>query len=700
MPYQYIHTSAKRGLEPGKSGFCCVARDRDTPPDLVLELERLSRYESAQGAISPIILRMVKLETRSGSYRIVSRLQDSGVDYSKRNNHIAHHLVFSADEIALLPDPATILLCWTGWKDHWSSPPRVLADRDQFDIQQLDTHYAFSHSDDKFPPLEIDGVLMSRSLLISPGEEIAATSWIRKELQHLSNDLRWEFPFTSFLLTSDKPTDFAWSCTWHERKLPYELELNGKPWHIQKPELAAPQEVPPSNNASEVEPEFPQPPQRSKKFQAPRVEIPQELDRSKLKRPKAKWTPTRFNKTINASILMVAIICIAVTAFFIKGVKESDFESEEAFPNSQASSNAEIVPNPTETARSLEDLQNDWQELLDQQLLYGAKEHARGLARALAERGDPTPSAFLEFLDQTSAANHVVPVPSSALSQDSDQIRLHPSLAYYLAADRYHLLPHSLQQTLQQIAAHHPDVTGLYDRMPSDGFQGESLSIGLHEYRRKLRDKLKSANIDAWVAAQRFDEKAAQLRDNPNLQPYLQIQTNFEQSPDNGYIAYTPSGRIANPSRKSYRTYVVSLFENYVLPRYGRFEANQSFSAALKRLDSNPDSLRYVYEAMLAAIPIDSGYKAKWQTIVSSWRNAFVRSDLMEETLVSYAIDQIEESKSELVALQSRFEDDDLARFRTLATLEPLLEEAIRQAEDASLVEEWIVIPNELAQRP
>src|SRR5690606_6997867 len=78
VSYQLLYTSAKRGLEPGKSGFCCVARDRDIPPDLALELERLSRFEAPRQGLSPRVLRHRIVELRSGIYHVLSRLQDAG----------------------------------------------------------------------------------------------------------------------------------------------------------------------------------------------------------------------------------------------------------------------------------------------------------------------------------------------------------------------------------------------------------------------------------------------------------------------------------------------------------------------------------------------------------------------------------------------------------------------------------------------
>ena len=701
MAYQYIHTSAKRGLEPGKSGFCCVARDRDTPPDLILELERLSHYETAQGAISPIILRFSHIETRSGAYNIISRIQDAGVDYSKRNNHISHHLVFSKSEIARLPDPATILLCWTGWKDSWDSPPRILGDSDKFEIQKLDTHFATTHKPEEFPSLEPHNALISRSLILAPGEEIAAVSWFRQQLQRLPNHLRWDFPFTSFLLSSDNPTDFAWSCSWSDRELPYELDLVGKPWRIQRPSEKKEEIVaePESSTPSPTDPEK-EPSALKKRFKAPRVEIPKEIDRSKFKRPKAKWTSNRFNKTINTTILLIAITCVAITAYFIKSIKESDLETPQLpFGNSTSTTEPETTA-VHEGSQSLQALESEWQRLLEKQLLTSDKEHATDIANQLYTHGIKTPLSSLEFLEKFAKPNTTTTVPDFALGGQFEDITLTPNLAHYLSERSHHLLPKSLHEALQKIIAIQPNLNNLYQGAPANHFRSGDMSIRLRETRRSVHDQLTPTQTEARIATQDFEDLLKQTNTNTKLQAYLHLQSSFDYPDSQGFLAFGPHEKITNPEFPKYQDYAISLFQNFVLPRYSYFIPNPSFSAALKQLDSPNASYDVVYEVMLNAQTSEAQFTETWNRIVSTWHKAFIRSDLMEETLVAYAIEQLEENKKQLIALQSQFSENDLTRYRTLQTLAPLFDQAIQLSDAASLSEEWIVISTEHTQRP
>jgi len=45
MPKQLIYTSAPRGIVPGQSGYCTVARSAEMREPLMLRLEQLSYYQ-------------------------------------------------------------------------------------------------------------------------------------------------------------------------------------------------------------------------------------------------------------------------------------------------------------------------------------------------------------------------------------------------------------------------------------------------------------------------------------------------------------------------------------------------------------------------------------------------------------------------------------------------------------------------------
>lgn len=123
MPLQLIFTSAPRGLVAGRSGFCTVARHAALSERLTQQLEALGTpHDAAEGET----FTFRRLEAGSQTWYVLSRFVARGLDYSQRDNRLAHHVVFTAEEAAVLPPPAAVALRWNDWKDTWSEEPTWL----------------------------------------------------------------------------------------------------------------------------------------------------------------------------------------------------------------------------------------------------------------------------------------------------------------------------------------------------------------------------------------------------------------------------------------------------------------------------------------------------------------------------------------------------------------------------------------------
>ena len=123
MPLQLIFTSARQGLVPGRSGFCTVARHRAMPERLAQLLEALGTpHEASTGATFTFRL----LEASGQRWYVLSRFVARGLDYTQRDNRLAHHLAFTQEEAMVLPPPAALAYRWDGWKDEWSGDPMWL----------------------------------------------------------------------------------------------------------------------------------------------------------------------------------------------------------------------------------------------------------------------------------------------------------------------------------------------------------------------------------------------------------------------------------------------------------------------------------------------------------------------------------------------------------------------------------------------
>ena len=128
MPLQLIFTSAPQGLTPGRSGYCTVARHRAMPDRLAQLLESVGTpHDRPEGETFTFRL----LEAGGKNWFVLSRFVARGLDYTQRDNRLAHHLVFSLEEASVLPPPAAIAGRWKGWRNEWTGAPTWLESEDR-----------------------------------------------------------------------------------------------------------------------------------------------------------------------------------------------------------------------------------------------------------------------------------------------------------------------------------------------------------------------------------------------------------------------------------------------------------------------------------------------------------------------------------------------------------------------------------------
>lgn len=119
---QLVFASAPAGLQPGRSGYCTVARSADLGERLVRALEAAGTHEPGEGVAFAFHLLRAGEETCA----VITRYADAGPDYTGRASTLAHHLVFSHEEAASLPPPADVARRFTGWIGRWEGAPRIL----------------------------------------------------------------------------------------------------------------------------------------------------------------------------------------------------------------------------------------------------------------------------------------------------------------------------------------------------------------------------------------------------------------------------------------------------------------------------------------------------------------------------------------------------------------------------------------------
>lgn len=133
MPRELIYTSAIQGLLPGSRGFCTVAASPEITRPQLLMLESLSayRHEFVSGPdtrLNPVAYCHFIVPVTGQTVHVVSRIADSGLDYSRRTNMIAHHLIVLPEEM-VRTDPGALAAAPDTFVDQWNSEPVQLPDR-------------------------------------------------------------------------------------------------------------------------------------------------------------------------------------------------------------------------------------------------------------------------------------------------------------------------------------------------------------------------------------------------------------------------------------------------------------------------------------------------------------------------------------------------------------------------------------------
>ncbi len=194
----------------------------------MLQLEKWSHYQHLSlsgGQERPIHCCRI-IDVRGTRYHVLSRIQDAGLDFTGRTNFVAHHLVFTPEEVREFPSPAVILRDWTGWAKSWSQEPLILDTEDWSSLKAL--HKIGLLPAARWQQLTGDsangyGLLDYRSGIVFcvdgvSGEEVLGLIGESLELLELrdpSHDFRatrWQYTFTTSLQEQDTTADFRWRC--------------------------------------------------------------------------------------------------------------------------------------------------------------------------------------------------------------------------------------------------------------------------------------------------------------------------------------------------------------------------------------------------------------------------------------------------------------------------------------------------------
>lgn len=237
-----IFTSTPQGLEPGRTGFCTVARHRSLRSRLVRELERLSVYDFnlGEGATKAEINSFRRFELGTEEFYVLTRIRDAGLDYTNRTNYIAHHLIFDGLEIAVSPSPPEIFLQWNGWLDFWEGSSRWIEDDEITDVSACkmsglspaQNWQAITGDGGNAAYLVAEKAKHPILLENHPGQEGNLLHLFAESSALVAMPMdAWQFAFTTYLQETDNAKDYAWigGCG---QPASLRLKQNGVPNHL------------------------------------------------------------------------------------------------------------------------------------------------------------------------------------------------------------------------------------------------------------------------------------------------------------------------------------------------------------------------------------------------------------------------------------------------------------------------------------
>lgn len=221
MTQELLYTSAPEGLKPGSRGFCTVVSTRGLSAPLASALESLSGYRPVfplghpQAARNPVVFSHVTLSAGGQTHHVLSRIADFGVDYSRRGNKLAHHLVVAASECPAA-GPAWLLGRPGFMQKTWDGQPRLLPSGRGVPAGDVPAGvcraWAELTGDGGWAGVVAESFLAAPErpvqLIFSPGMDLLPL--FQEVIALLPAELRWDATFTTYF--TNLPPGVA--CTW------------------------------------------------------------------------------------------------------------------------------------------------------------------------------------------------------------------------------------------------------------------------------------------------------------------------------------------------------------------------------------------------------------------------------------------------------------------------------------------------------
>ena len=218
MAKELIVTSVPKGLFPGTYGFCIVAIDQTINEKTARSLEAISGYRQIESSVKPIAFSYYEYAISGEKVRVLSRVEDAGLDYSNRTNKLARHLILSAPEVlALSSGPATVCASprtfarWTPNDSPRYLPSRPIQNPVNFSARSVKLgEWNRLTGDPGWAGLLASTVATERPVNLVVKPECNVLRLYEEALALLPPDKRWKATFSTYYTTT--PPDVR--CQW------------------------------------------------------------------------------------------------------------------------------------------------------------------------------------------------------------------------------------------------------------------------------------------------------------------------------------------------------------------------------------------------------------------------------------------------------------------------------------------------------
>ena len=225
MAYELIYTSSRYGVNPGESGFCTVAYTQGLSANMIKLLEGLSIYSpyfphyEENAFKNPVSFSHYLCNMAGQNFHILSRICFCGLDYTKRSNKLAHHIVLTEQETLSLPNgPASVLLAPGMMREQWNEQPKIFESSPKIQVNNSfftsATTWEEHTGDAGWSAVIINKYLENPQkavwFLFDPLEQTKLLNLVDEALNLLPETQRWQVTFNTYTTT----LPIGVSCNW------------------------------------------------------------------------------------------------------------------------------------------------------------------------------------------------------------------------------------------------------------------------------------------------------------------------------------------------------------------------------------------------------------------------------------------------------------------------------------------------------